>query len=850
MLNYQTLSINNFSGGLSDEYRNGGTKFSKLTNFKILPNGSLKLREGVGIVAGLPQLEVRGIEMLSGEDLVAFAGNRTYVKASEGFESPTTNLYTSSSTSGLVSIARWRNSILIQPKGELLGRIVKTSTNTYIAERGGLPQVKAKVTAGTGTSRLWALCLERTYTDADGFTYTEYSPEAFGSVLKATTGTISVDFTELAYMMDGTNLLSTYPSHYSSLKLSLFLTQPSGTVLYKAGSIVAPTTATASFTGIDTATLESKEVGTFFSEVAKVPVPVCNYMSISNNTAYYAGVKDLSTNAIKPYRVYQSVQGMPTSVIADAYLDFDSPILGIADLNGTPIVLTKEFCYRIEGTIGIDDSGNMRAVKIQSSEGGVSHGSMVVANQTLFYAGTDGIYATDGFTATNISGSNLFKSYSAVIADPTRWGKIHATYEKSTDSILFNMGLGVFWVLNTKTLGFTTYDLTQTQVSPTAIFSAFTLKRSEAAVALSTSSFSQTTVGATTYTRFGIKVSPSRYIVLDEPYRLKITDETTSAWVTGVAESVDTRTDVAVFVVTEDVGTYNAVVNNSKIYEKFATYSQTTFIGTNKSLMACLRDDYFSDFSVDTTKTHPIEYPRKAIKYDWLTSGINYGSSSEYKWVKDVTINSKTLAKYAMSPYVVREADNNIEAMKLISNIEQFRVFDDSETFGRSTAKLFPSTIISGKRHLPKGFCKSMSNQVGGTSTTTAIYQSKDFSKAVVTRNDSVSPAELKLVLQEVEGFTMPFPYDSEVESEVLLILDGVMAKYPVVVQKLSDDRLTLTTVVPNSLSLATGDVVDWILYSYPKEQSFEIFSVDLSFAPLANSGKGYKKSDDLRSNY
>ena len=849
MLNYQTLSINNFSGGLSDEYRNEGTKFNKLTNFKILPNGSLKLREGVGLVATLPQVEVRAIEMLSGEDIVVFAGDRTYVKSSEGFEPPTTDLYLSTSTTGLASIARWRNSVLIQPKGEFLGRIVKTSTNTYISERGGLPLVKATVTAGTGKTRLWALCLERTYTDADGFTYTEYSPEAFGSVLKAETGTISVDFTALSYNMDGTNILATYATKYSSLKLSLFLTQPNGTVLYKAGSITAPTTPTASFTGIDTATLESKEVGTFFSEVAKVPVPVCNYFALSNNTAYYAGVKDLSTNAIKPYRLYQSVQGMPTSVIADAYLDFDSPILGVADLNGTPIVLTKEYCYRVEGTIGIDDSGNMRAVKIQSSEGGVSHGSMVVANQTLFYAGTDGIYATDGFTAQNISGPNLFKSYSRIIADPARWSAITATYERSTDSIIFNMGSGIFWVLHTSSYGFTTYDLTQSKFTPTALHSAFTLKRSEAARVKDHKTFTQTTVGATTYSRFGVEVSPSRYIVLDEPYRLKITDGTTSAWVTGVAESVDTRTNIAVFVVTENVGTNNATQLNSKIYEKFATYSQTTFIGTNKSMLTCLRDDYFSDFYV-TTATYQIDYPRKAIKYNWLTSGVNYGDTSTYKWVKDVTINSKTIAKYAMEPYTVREADNNSETMKLISNIEQFRVFDDSETFGRSTAKLFPSTIISGKRHLPKGFCKSLSNQIGGTSTTTAIYQSKDFSNAEVTRDNTTSPEELKLVLKEVEGLSMPFPYDSEVEAEVLLILNGVKATYPVRALKLSDDRLTLSTVVPNSLDINTGDEVEWILYSYPKEQSFEIFSVDVDFAPLANSGKGYKRKDDLRSNY
>jgi len=844
MLNYQTLSINNFAQGLTDEYRSNGTRFNKLDNFIVKENGSIRLRNGMMPVANMvSDAQVRSLTML-GNDIVTLTGNKFYIKKDNAVDDADADLYTATTTSNLAVAHRWRNSVIVCPSvADYAGRIVKRSDGTYLAELASMPAVRATATnASSGITRLWAIALERTYVDADGFTYTEYSPEAYGSIVTAETGTISVSFSNVAYMLGTTNCLTNWNEKYSSLKLTLFLTKKNGTVLFRAKSIDAPKATPVTFSEINADALEANEVGNFFSEEPKTSIPKADYFCISRGTAWYASVDD-GTGA-KRYRVMQSVQGMPTSVLSGAYYDFDYPINGIADLSGTPIVLTDNAVFRIEGSIGIDGSGSIRAIKVSNSEGGISNGSMVVANDKLYYAGTDGFYVTDGYSAQNITGSELYKTYLEYTSTRTTTDKISGTFDRDNDIIYWSMGDGSMFALNSSTGGLSRLLITQSGFTPVCLLAEFLKARS--AVAKVEVGGDGVLNPATGLYEHSFKVDSARLIKYDSLYTfagsnvlLRIT-------------SVSVRPDANGYNDVKATSLLAATITTTTLYEAFPTSSQHLLIGTTIGHLMSMRDDYSSDVTYDSNKKEfPWRLKHKSIKFDMLTAGINYGASGVNKWVRDITANLKTRNKLSVVPYTIREDNLEIADMKIISNIEQFRSYDATDIWGRPTSKWYPSTVISGKRHMPKSFCKSRANQIGIKSGQVQLISSKDYTKGKVTAiDDGITPPTITIKLLKQDGQQTLFPFDVDVESRLYFVIDGVPTEFPVVAKSLSDDRASLTVAHYNGAPFSVNDLVDWVIEMYPIEQSFDLYGLDISFALLSNGGAGYKKANSLKDGY
>ena len=848
MLNYQTLNINNFSQGLTDEYRSNGTKFNKLDNFIVKENGSIRLRNGMMPVAHVTtNTHIRSLTML-GNDIIMLAGNKLKIKKDNAVALADADLYSPTSTQNLAVAHRWRNSVIVCPSvTDNAGRIVKLLDGTYSAEPASLPKVTStQVNAAAGsTNRLYAVCLERKYVDADGFTYVEYSPEAFGIVnATGTSPNFTVTVSGLSYSVNGEAADHT-KYVISQIKLVLFVSAPSKTILYRASEVdwvtdgVKATSIAASFTD---AVLQTKEVGTFFSEEPKTAIPKADYFCISKGTAWYASVDD-GTGA-KKYRVMQSVQGMPTSVLSGAYYDFDYPINGIADLSGTPIVLTDNSVYRIEGAIGIDGSGSIRAIKVSNSEGGISNGSMVVANDKLYYAGTDGFYVTDGYSAQNITGSELYKTYLRYTSSRTVIDKISGTFDRDNDIIYWSMGNGEMFALNVATGGLSRLSIAGTGITPVAMLAEFLKARS--AVAKVTSATIGPINPSTGMYPHSVKVDSARLIRYDQVYSVAGLPNSFTA------KSVSMRPDVNGHNTVVFESDYAVALGTVTIYEKSASSSQHLLIGSTSGQLMAMRDDYYSDVTyADASKETPWLFKHRSIKFDMLTAGINYGTSSISKWVRDVAVNIKTRSKLSACPYTIREDDREVAEMKLISNIEQFRAYDPMDIWGRPTSKWYPSTVITGKRHMPKSFCKSRANQVGIKSSKVQIISSKDYTKGKVVAIDDTSIAPtVTLKLLKQDNVQTLFPFDVDVESSVYLINNGSPIPFPVTVKSMSADRTSIVIAYYNGFSFSLNDEVDWVIEMYPIEQSFDVYGLDISFALLSSGGAGYKKAYSIKDTY
>src|SRR5690606_17718672 len=72
--------------------------------------------------------------------------------------------------------------------------------------------------------------------------------------------------------------------------------------------------------------------------------------------------------------------------------------------------------------------GFIRHAKIDGASGCVSEGSVVQTELGIFYAGVDGFYWTDAYSAVKISGT-LSRTYSSLIKSPEQASRIKGWYD-------------------------------------------------------------------------------------------------------------------------------------------------------------------------------------------------------------------------------------------------------------------------------------------------------------------------------------------------------------------------------------------------------------------------------------
>ena len=345
---------------------------------------------------------------------------------------------------------------------------------------------------------------------------------------------------------------------------------------------------------------------------------------------------------------------------------------------------------------------------------------------------------------------------------------------------------------------------------------------------------------------YTFKVDSARLIKYDQTYSV--------AGVNAIftIARVSMRPDVNGYNDVMATSTSNVTLTATPMYERSTASSQHLLIGTDGGQLLAARDDYSSDVTYSVaSKLSPWLFKHRSIKFDMLTAGINYGASSINKWVRDVAFNMKTRNKLSAVPYTIREDNLEVADMKIISNIEQFKSFDPMDIWGRPTSKWYPTTVVTGKRHMPKSFCKSRANQLGLKSSPVQLISSKDYTKAkVVAIGDSDVPPTITLKLLEQDGAQTLFPFDVDVESSLYFVINGVPSEFPVAVKSLSADRSQIVVAYYNGISFNVNDEVDWVIEMYPIEQSFDVYGLDVSFALLSGGGAGYKKASSIKDTY
>lgn len=193
----------------------------------------------------------------------------------------------------------------------------------------------------------------------------------------------------------------------SDIKMNIYRTSLNGQTFFNVDEIDNGTTSYLDYS-IDDSSSQGKsslvtrqEIYTTGGVVGFDQVEGAKFVHVVNNKAYYAGI--IEDGKLIKNRLLQSINGAPDAVPASFFDDFDDEIVGLSSARSNLIVFCKNSIYRESGEFGETGQGFLSHEKISDVVGGLNQLSIVQTEIGVFFAGTDGIYYTDGYQIIKIS---------------------------------------------------------------------------------------------------------------------------------------------------------------------------------------------------------------------------------------------------------------------------------------------------------------------------------------------------------------------------------------------------------------------------------------------------------------
>jgi hypothetical protein len=167
--------------------------------------------------------------------------------------------------------------------------------------------------------------------------------------------------------------------------------------------------------------------------------PPCKYLTVANDVAWYANVKEGSEE--NSFRVRHSIPFDPDACPQSFFIDVDEPITGISSIGIFPVVFTADKTYRLEGQVDATGRGFVRKRIIDDTVGCISNNGIVQVKDGLYFPAKDGFYFTNGLKLTKVT-NHLNLSYEA-LADSSNANKIYGVHEPISER--------VFWAVTDST---------------------------------------------------------------------------------------------------------------------------------------------------------------------------------------------------------------------------------------------------------------------------------------------------------------------------------------------------------------------------------------------------------------
>lgn len=446
----QPLEIDDFSGGMTDDYINAATNRGQaFDNVFILPNKKLLSRWGseldddsanAQIPAGNQRIGAL-INYNNSSNLFVQSAKKIYYRNTSAYTTlvgPVTSndVFNQGSTSSFISYSEWNRHLFVTNDSfPNVSKIYTDALGAIQVRTAGLPALASSpsILAGTPGANSYVYAFHHSYS------YT------IGSQIFEDAGPVTL--VELASSIDpslATNIISSIPVlangatlNYdtASIKIEIYRTLTGGFEFFKVGEVTNGTTVFND--NISDAALEDNEpIYTAGGVLDNDPPPLCKYIHIVNNIGYYAHIKEGSEVFPNKYKV--SVPFDPDSVPGANEDEVEDEIVGISSVQSIPIIGCKRHIYRSEGFFDELGRGSVTHTRISDTAGCLSNLSFVQAENGLFWAGNDGFYYTDGYKVLKIS-DHLNTTYARYVAAMANAKKISGTFDEKYRRVLWTI---------------------------------------------------------------------------------------------------------------------------------------------------------------------------------------------------------------------------------------------------------------------------------------------------------------------------------------------------------------------------------------------------------------------------
>ncbi len=440
MLQTQPLQIEDFSGGITDDYLDAApNKYEEADNFIVTTNKKLYTRPGSTLFdASNPQISTGNVRVgyletfndwliIHSDDKIHYIDGTFQV-----LQGPTGNeVFSAGDTTNYISIAKWNNHLYLTSDAfPRPMKIYEDGAGDLQVRNSSLPALATSPTctpAAGANSYIYAFVHYYTYANQD-LTFEDFGPLTTVEVINAiapNSTAIAISAIPVLSNSGGDNYGT------SSVKIKIYRTTNAGTTFFYVGEVTNGTT-TYSDTMSDATLITRATLYTTDGSLENDEAPLSKYVHVTDNVAYYAHLKDGSNTYVN--RVRMSKPSDPDACPGSFFVDVDDTITGMSSFQYTPIVFCKGSIYRLDGKFGADGSGLVTVQKISDTVGCVSNHSIVRTTKGTFFAGNDGFYVTNGYQVDKLS-DEFNVRYKSMLAKGEK--NIVGTFDEENERVMW-----------------------------------------------------------------------------------------------------------------------------------------------------------------------------------------------------------------------------------------------------------------------------------------------------------------------------------------------------------------------------------------------------------------------------
>lgn len=438
--NAQPFEVTDFSGGITDElFEQSQNTSAELINFLIGSDKKPKSRYGSEVdnedFAEIPTgVRVAALVNYANSDKLFYQSQQSiFYRNPDAFTEllgPSGNsVFSFGDETAVASFSQWNRHLYVSNDQFCKPmKIYKDENDVYNVRSSSLPALANDPTitksAPGALSFIYGFYYSHTYT-VFGLTYETVGPVTLIPLtdsIDPVTGPITIS--NLPVIANG----ATDNYDTANIKIKIFRSNADGTFLQQTGEVANGTTVFVDNKSDDDLQATGIPLYTNDGTVDYDPVPLHKFNHVVNNTAYYVHIKD--ELGINPYKIRQSVPGIPDSAPIDFEADVDDETVGVSSVQSSPMIFCKKFIYRIDQSFDQFGRGGMVPVRVSDNAGCISHNSIVQAEGGIFWFGNDGVYYSDGYKVTKVS-DQLNTRYKGFLKNTTQFNRIIGKfYEK------------------------------------------------------------------------------------------------------------------------------------------------------------------------------------------------------------------------------------------------------------------------------------------------------------------------------------------------------------------------------------------------------------------------------------